>query len=247
MEIDKRNIVLSEIEVILESIKESLLVLEAGLEMIDKNNTVLLKNNDTFLSIPDNIISLKSYLGMKIGKINMFITVAYQRLYALFMINDFESKEELSKYDLKDVSVCLSDVIKSLSIIANTPGYNVGSEDLDIPDFVNYDYREKYDHNKDIPNEYVERTGKEESTVDDKGYIARFKVLTQMLKKIENISKEDLKLYYQIKDEISKVNNNPLSIAKLQFHFISLERKYNLNKSNRYKYLIEKEKKRNKM
>ena len=157
MEIDKRNIVLSEIEVILESLKESLLVLEAGLEMIDKNNTVLLKNNDTFLSIPDNIISLKSYLGMKIGKINMFITVAYQRLYALFMINDFESKEELSKYDLKDVSVCLSDVIKSLSIIANTPGYNVGSEDLDIPDFVNYDYREKYNHHKDVSAENVEK------------------------------------------------------------------------------------------
>ena len=37
MDIDKRNIVLSEIEVILESLKESLLVLEAGLEMIDKD------------------------------------------------------------------------------------------------------------------------------------------------------------------------------------------------------------------
>ena len=73
MDINKRNMVLSEIEDILKSLKESLLVLEAGLEMIDKRDTVLLKNNDTFLSIPNNIISLKPYLGMKIGKINVFV------------------------------------------------------------------------------------------------------------------------------------------------------------------------------
>lgn len=247
MDINKRNMVLSEIEDILKSLKESLLVLEAGLEMIDKRDTVLLKNNDTFLSIPNNIISLKPYLGMKIGKINVFITVAYQRLYALFMINDFESKDELSKYDLKDVSICLSDVLKSLSVIANTPGYNLGSDDLDIPDFVNYDYRKIDEHNKAIPTEKVEKTIIGERKIDNNNYKARFKVLTQMLKNIENISKEDLKLYYQIKDEINNLNNNPLNIAKLQFHFISLERKYNLNKSNGYKYLIEKEKKRNKI
>lgn len=247
MDIEKRNLMLSEIEDILESLKESLLVLEAGLEMIDSKGTVILNNNDMFLSIPNNIISLKPYLSMKIGKINAFLTIMYQRLYALFMINDFEAKDRLSKYDLKDVSLCLKDVLKSISVIINTEGYKNGTVELDILNFVNYDYRDKYDYKEQIPSDNIDIKPPKKSDNTNNDFAQRFKVLTQMLKDIKSVSKEDLKLYYQIKDEINKLNNNPLNIAKIRFHFISLERKYNLNKSNRYKYLIEKEKKRNKM
>lgn len=246
MDIEKRNLMLSEIENILESLKESLLVLEAGLEMIDSKGTVILNNNDTFLSIPNNIISLKPYLSMKIGKINAFLTIMYQRLYALFMINDFEAKDRLSKFDLKDVSLCLKDVLKSISVIINTEGYKKRTIELDIPNFVNYDYRDKDDYKEEISSK-DDDINLPKKIDNNNDFVLRFKVLTQMLKDIKSVSKEDLKLYYQIKDEINKLNNNPLNIAKIKFHFISLERKYNLNKSNRYKYLIEKEKKRNKM
>ena len=63
MDIKKRNKKLTEIEDILNSIKESLLILQAGLEMIAPKEKIVLNNNDIFKSITTNIHNLKPYFS----------------------------------------------------------------------------------------------------------------------------------------------------------------------------------------
>ena len=239
MEGNGENKDLREIQGILISLKESLLVLESALKMIPSKEELDLNKSDIFISIPSNIMKLKDYLKETVGLINMYLPITYQRLYALFMLNDEESKNNLCKFDLEDVTICLEDILKTLEIIEKYIGSK--NMELDIPKFVDYDYKESYNVDSYLNNAYKS----EKSTVIN-NYLQRFKVLTEMISSINSISKEDLKLYYQLKEEIKNLDNNPISVAKIQFHFMNLERKLKLNKSNRYKYLLEKEK-RNKI
>ena len=174
--------------------KESLLILQAGLAMIAPKEKIVLNNNDIFKSITTNIHNLKPYLISNLGEINMYLSITFQRLETLFIENETKSRNEFSKYDLESVSVSLEDVLKSLDVISNTVGYvrNDG-EELDIPNFVNYDFRGLYE-DIDIPV----KPKRFFSTSSESVYLKKFKKLTEVLRRREKISKEDLKLYYRI-------------------------------------------------
>lgn len=219
MDIKKRNKKLTEIEDILNSIKESLLILQAGLEMIAPKEKIVLNNNDIFKSITINIHNLKPYLISNLGEINMYLSITFQRLETLFIENETKSRNEFSKYDLESVSVSLEDVLKSLDVISNTVGYvrNDG-EELDIPNFVNYDFRGLYE-DIDIPV----KPKRFFSTSSESVYLEKFKKLTEVLRRREKISKEDLKLYYRIKSEILKLGSNTANIKQLKSGLINLE------------------------
>ena len=114
---------------------------------------------------------------------------------------------------------------------------------IDIPNFIEDNYKEYRNRNKDIIN-------KINASYNSKiaSYIYKFEILKQKLERKKSLTKEEVKLYNKLESELDTLkkgrSNSFLRGIKFNYYYKRLNNKVRLSKKNNYELIISNNKKR---